>query len=93
MILEYFELWSFSVFPWCQYTHQAGRTPALQQNWQSPEKSQNLKEKTQYLMNTLYVSGSAPEIQNATSWVCPVLRKITIFIHDCEGRAKEQKAQ
>ena len=30
------------------------RTPALQQNWQRSEKSQNLKEKTQYLMNTLY---------------------------------------
>ena len=55
-ILEYSEVWSFSVFPWCPcaYTHQAGRTPALQQNWQSSEKSQNFKEKTQYLMNTLY---------------------------------------
>ena len=44
-----------SVFPRCQcvYTHQAGRKPALQQNWQSSEKSQNFKEKTQYLMNTL----------------------------------------
>ena len=31
-----------------------GRTLALQQNWQSSEKSQNFKEKTQYLMNTLY---------------------------------------
>ena len=30
------------------------RTPALQQNWQSSEKSQNFKEKTQYLVNTLY---------------------------------------
>ena len=38
----------------CVYTHQAGRKPALQQNWQSSEKSQNFKEKTQYLMNTLY---------------------------------------
>ena len=30
----------FSVFPRCQcvYAHQAGRTPALQQNWQSSEK-------------------------------------------------------
>ena len=37
------------------YTHQAGKTPALQQNWQSSEKSQNFKEKTQYLMNTLYI--------------------------------------
>ena len=39
----------FSVFPRCQcvYTHQAVRTPALQQNWQSSEKSQNFKEKTQ----------------------------------------------
>ena len=33
-----------------------GRTLALQQNWQSSEKSQNFKEKTQYLMNTLYKS-------------------------------------
>ena len=40
-----------SVFQ-CVYTHQAGRKPALQQNWQSSEKSQNFKEKTQYLMNT-----------------------------------------
>ena len=44
-----------SVFPRCQcvYTPQAGRNPALQQNWQSSEKSQNFKEKTQYLMNIL----------------------------------------
>ena len=44
-----------SVFPRCQcvYTHQAGRKPALQHNWQSSEKSQNFKEKTQFLMNTL----------------------------------------
>ena len=50
-ILEYSGLWSFSVFPWCQcvYTHRAGRTPALQHNWQSSEK-------TQYLMNTLYIT-------------------------------------
>ena len=32
----------------------AGRRPALQQNWQSSEKSQHFKEKAQYLMNTLY---------------------------------------
>ena len=46
-----------SVFPRCQfvYTKQAGRNPALQQNWQSSEKSQNFKENTQYLMNTLYL--------------------------------------
>ena len=46
-----------SVFPLCQcvYTHQAGRTPALQLNWQSSDKSPNFKEKTQYLMNNLYV--------------------------------------
>ena len=45
-----------SVFSRCQcvYIRQAGRTPALQQNWQSSEKSQHFKEKTQYLMNTLY---------------------------------------
>ena len=41
-ILEYSGLWPSSVFPYCQfvYTHQAGITPALQQNWQSSEKSQ-----------------------------------------------------
>ena len=46
-----------SVFPRCQcvYTRQEGRKPALQQNWQSSEISQNFKEKTQYLMNTLYI--------------------------------------
>ena len=56
-IFKYSGLWPFSVFPRCQcvYTHQAGRTPALQQNWQSSEKSQNFKEKTQYLMDTLYL--------------------------------------
>ena len=56
-ILKYSGLWPFSVFPRCQcvYTHQAGRKPALQQNWQSSEKSQHFKEKTQYLMNTLYM--------------------------------------
>ena len=54
-ILKYSELFPFSVFPRCQcvYTHQAGRTPTLQQNWKSLEKSQSFKEKTQYLMNTL----------------------------------------
>jgi len=36
------------------YTHQAGRTPALQQNWQSSgKKLKKIKEKTQLLMNTL----------------------------------------
>ena len=56
-ILKYSGLWPFSVLPLCQcvYTHKAGITPALQQNWQSSEKSQNSKEKTQYLMNTLYL--------------------------------------
>ena len=39
----------------CVYTHQAGRKPELKQNWQSSEKSQSFKEKTQYLMNTLYL--------------------------------------
>ena len=44
----------FTIF-WTQFvdTYQTGRTPALQQNWQSSEKSQTFKEKTQYLMNTL----------------------------------------
>ena len=46
-ILNCSGLLPFSVFPRSQrvYTHQAGRTPALQQNWQSSEKSQNFKEK------------------------------------------------
>ena len=50
--LKFSGLLAFSVFPRCQcvYTHQAA---ALQQNWQSSGKSQNFKEKTQYLMNIL----------------------------------------
>ena len=36
-ILKYSGLVRFSVFPRCVYTHQAGRTPALQQDWQSSE--------------------------------------------------------
>ena len=55
--LKYSGIWPFSVLPWCQcvYTHRAGRTPAMQRNWQrqSSEKFQNFKEKTQYLMNTV----------------------------------------
>ena len=39
----------------CVHTHKAGRIPALQQHGQSSENLQNIKEKTQYLMNTLYV--------------------------------------
>ena len=43
-ILEYSGLWPISVFPRCQcvYTHQAGRTPALQQNWKSSENHKQL---------------------------------------------------
>ena len=43
-----FQTLIFSVFPWCQcvYTHQEGRTTALQQNWQSSEKLQNFLGKT-----------------------------------------------
>ena len=54
----FFENIPHSVFPRCQcvYTQQAGRKPALQHNWQSSENSKNFKEKTQYLMNTLYVN-------------------------------------
>ena len=42
----YSGLCPFTIFPWCQgvYTT-AGQTPALQQNLQSSEKSQHLKEK------------------------------------------------
>ena len=41
----------FSVFPrrQCVYTHRAGRIPALQQNWQSSEKSQNFNENTIFI--------------------------------------------
>ena len=37
-----------TVFSRCQcvYTHQAGRTPALQQNWQSSENSKNVRKYT-----------------------------------------------
>ena len=48
----------------CVHTHQAGRTPALQQNWQSSEKPQNFKEKTQYLMNTLQIQ------KRKNNWMC-----------------------
>ena len=44
----YFEIfWPFYVFPRCQcvYTHQVGRTPALQQNWQSSENHNILRKK------------------------------------------------
>ena len=62
-----------SICPRCQcvYTHQAGRKPALQKNWQSSEKSQHLKEKTQYLMNTLYVSHSLRPacVSIFTNWI------------------------
>ena len=39
-------------------TQWQAKPPALQQNWQSSEKSQHFKifEKTQYLINTLYMS-------------------------------------
>ena len=39
-------LFSFGVSV-CTYTHQAGKTPVLQLNWQSSEKFQHFKEKTQ----------------------------------------------
>ena len=44
-IFKYSGVLSFSLIPRCQcvYTHQAGRKPALQQNWQSSEKK--IKEK------------------------------------------------
>ena len=47
-ILKYSGLLPFSVFPWrqCVYAHQAGRTPVLQQNWQSSEKYQILRKST-----------------------------------------------
>ena len=51
---RFFNIFRTLVSPRCQCVYtMAGRTPALQQNWQSSEKSQHLKEKTQYLMSTL----------------------------------------
>ena len=58
----------------------AGRTPALQQNWQSWEKSQHFKEETQYLMNTLNIIFIHPSHQQLTTlkcsnekvWLCPL---------------------
>ena len=44
-ILNYSGLLPFSVFPRCQCVYSV-HSPALQQNWQSSEKSQNFKEKT-----------------------------------------------
>ena len=44
----------FSSVSVCAYK-MAGQLPALQQNWQSSEKSQHFQEKTQYLVNTLYI--------------------------------------
>ena len=43
-ILIYFPDSVFSRWQ-CVYTRQAGRTPALQQNWQSSENLKNFKEK------------------------------------------------
>ena len=37
----------------------AGKTPALEQNWQSSEKSQHFKKKTQYLITPTFSAGSA----------------------------------
>ena len=58
---KYSGLWPFTVFPRCQcvYTHQAGR------NQRCSEKSKNFKEKTQYLMNTLYLRAQYDK-ENAT---------------------------
>ena len=51
-ILKYIPDSGFPLVPVCVYT-MAGQTPALQQNWQSPEKSHHFKEHT-ILRNTLY---------------------------------------
>ena len=82
-ILGYSELWSFSVFPWCLcvYTHQAGRTPALQQNWQSSEKLQKFQEKTQYLMNTLYIKNKdSPTLPSTECNVIDDIQGISDFL-------------
>ena len=56
-ILKYSGLWPFSVLPRCRvYTHKAGRRPALAAELAEFRKIQNFKEKTQYLMNTLYLT-------------------------------------
>ena len=84
-ILKYSGLWPFSVFPRCQcqcvYTQQAGRTPALQQNWQSSEKSQG--------KNTIFDKHPVPDIsiypvgvQDTVSPVLPdlLLQQLTLLV-------------
>ena len=58
-ILKYSRLLPLFVFPRCEcvYTHQAGRTPALQQNWQSSEESQHFKENTIFNEHSVLESG------------------------------------
>ena len=65
----------------CVHTHRAGRTPALQQFWQSLEKSQNVKEKTQYLLNTLYVMVVCADV-----YVCLSVRE---SVHITVGSLKD----
>ena len=100
-ILKYSGLCPFSVFPrrQCVYTHQAGRKPTLQQNWQISEKSQNFKKKTQYLMNTQYIFTSFLGIlvgsirfqdRMNTSRQCSVIRE---GVQKGEGRFKAGRQQ
>ena len=62
----YSGLWPLLVFQRCVNGPLNGRTPALQQNWQSSENSQHFKEKTQYLMNTLYY----PQLERLSVLTC-----------------------
>ena len=68
----------------------AGRTPVLQHNWQSSEKSQYVKEKTQYLMNTLYmgVSGCVTGVgcEGECEWECLVSGKRSVLRRDASNQ-------
>ena len=84
-ILEYSGL-CFSGLCQCVYTHQAGRTPALQQNWQSSEKSQNFHEKhniywtpcrSSSLQTTSILGAFKPELY--------VLYELYVFVREVEA--------
>ena len=74
------------------YTQQAGRKPALQQNWRSSEKSHHFKEKTQYLINTLYkkhiIYQAVPSVNHV---LC--LAKTTLNLHKSTKIWKEKLAK
>ena len=58
----------------CVYIHQAGRTPALQHNWQSSEKSPNFKEKSIFnehpVLDPLFIMRPLQITFTIRSYVC-----------------------